>query len=336
MLQKKYLIRILLFIAFIFIAIDCVYAQRTFNCRLDKLDETSVRVSPDPSNITIGQRFDVSVFDARGRAVAGRDFAITSDNRFVGTGDLYFFIGDFDRGDPWTYLDGRPLEMEGNITISHKTCDHTHSFPFQIKQPYSFDNNLNSQGQNREFAVAKYKNTLDKNLYVVMDINQNQLYLLEAPLTIDGSGIRGADGANGSDGQRGRNGGGILLGGSGNQNGTDGTDGGNGEDGENGGNGGNITVHAPQNIINQVSVNVDGGRGGQGGSGGQGGRGGSAQRGGRDGRPGRDGRNGQHGQHGVRGSFSVVEDNNIHRHFENVRHPHFRIEDIEHERIFDQ
>jgi hypothetical protein len=190
-----------------------------------------------------------------------------------------------------------------------------------------FDNTLNCQGEKRELAVARYKNTINKNLYVVIDINQNQVYLLEAPLTIDGSGVKGADGLNGSDGQGGRSG--LVIGGIGSHDGQNGTDGGDAGDGENGGNGGEIIVHVPQNILNQVAVNIEGGRGGQGGQGGKGGQGGRAVSNGRAGRDGRDGRNGQYGQNGVRGNSTVLEDNDIRKYFENIRHPYFKIENIE-------
>jgi len=307
-------------------SISSVHAQTRFNCRQDNLSSSTVRISPDPSSLTIGQRCEITVFNARGRAVSGNDFKISSENTFVTSGNLYFYVEDFDRGDPWTYLDGKPMEMEGTITISHISCDHSYSFPFQIRQPYIFDKVINCQGETRNFAVAGYKNTLNKNLYVVIDINRNQLFLLEAPLTIDGSGIKGADGENGSDGARGRSGNNLTT--FGTPDGAAGGDGGDGTDGGNGGNGGNITVHVPQDIANQVSINVDGGRGGQGGLGGKGGLGGRAARGGRDGRAGRDGRNGQHGQHGVRGNYEVIVDNDIRKYFENIRHPNFNIENL--------
>ena len=315
-------------IIFALISIGSVSAQTRFNCKSDNLNGSTVRISPAPSSLTIGQRCEITVFNARGRAVSNSDFNISSENTFVTSGNLYFSVENFERSDSWTYLDGKPLEIEGKITISHKSCDHSYSFPFQIRQPYIFENVLNCQGETREFAVAKYKNTLNKNLYVVVDINRNQLFLLEAPLIIDGSGIRGADGKNGKNGERGRSGNNAPI--FGVLDGANGGDGGDGTDGGNGGNGGNITVHVPQNIANQVSINIEGGRGGTGGMGGAGGAGGRAARGGRDGRAGRDGRNGQNGQHGVRGNFEVIVDNDIRKHFENIRHPYFNIGNIDH------
>ena len=315
------------FILFGICTVESVQAQ-TFDCRRDKLDNTAIRFSPDPSSLTIGQRCDISIFNRNGRQVLSRDFNISSANTNVQSDGLSFFIKNDAQLDPWLYLDGsKLLEINGNITIAHNTCNHAYEFPYSIKQAFLFDNALNCQGEKRELAVARYKNTLNKNLYVVIDINQNQVHLLESPLLIDGSGVKGADGLNGSNGENGRSG--LVIGGIGSRDGQNGTDGGDGGDGGNGGNGGEITVHVPQNISNQVSVNVDGGRAGQGGQGGKGGQGGRAATNGRSGRDGRDGRNGQYGQNGVKGNFTIVEDNEILKYFENTRHAYFKVEDIE-------
>ena len=318
-----------LFLFLLSIVTCTVHAQRlpSFDCKKDKLDGSILRFAPDPASLTVGQPCEVSVYNRSGKKVSENDFELTSNNTDVRSDGLSFQVNY--HADTWTYLDGRLLEIDGNITIVHKTCNLTHDFPFKIRQAFIFDNVISCQGEKREFVVAKYKNNLSKNLYVVKDISQNQIYLVEAPLTIDGSGVRGADGENGANGSKGKNGGGIILGGTGTKDGGDGGNGGDGRDGGNGGNGGEITVRVPQNIKNQITVNVDAGQGGKGGLGGQGGFGGKPQTGGREGRAGRDGRNGQHGTHGVKGEFTILEDNAVKKYFENLNHPFFSIENIE-------
>ena len=322
------------FLPFLFVpligmcTVNSVHSQ-TFDCKRDKLDGSALRFTPDPASLTIGQPCEVSVYNRSGKKVSGNAFELTSNNTDVRSNGLSFYVDYQATGNPWTYLDGKLLEIDGNITIAHKSCNLTYDFPFKIRQAFVFENVISCQGEKREFAVAKYKNALNRNLYVVMDISQNQIHLVEAPLIIDGSGVKGADGEDGADGDKGKNGVGILLGGTGTKDGGNGTDGRDGGDGKNGGNGGNITVRASQNTKNQVTVNVDAGQGGNAGQGGRGGQGGKPGSGGREGRSGRDGRNGQYGQHGVKGQFQIIEDNDVKKYFENVRHPFFNIENVE-------
>ena len=301
---------------------NSMYAQ-IFDCKKDKLDRDAMRFSVDPLNLTFDQHCDITVYSSKGKKVSEKDFTLSSNNTNVKSNNLSFHVENNVKEDPWLYLDGKLIEIDGTITIAHKKCNLAYDFPFKAKQPYIFDNVLKCQGEKREFAVARYKNALNKDLYVIIDINRNQLFLVESPIKIDGSGIKGADGVNGKNGEKGRT---PIFGSS---DGGNGGDGGDGTDGKNGGNGGEIKVHVPQDIVNQVSINVDGGRGGTGGTGGQGGPGGKPGKGGREGRAGRDGRNGQHGQHGVKGSFEVIVDNDIRKYFENTRHPQFNIENLE-------
>jgi hypothetical protein len=304
-----------------------VYAQ-FFDCKKDKLDRDAIRFSIEPSSLTFDQQCGITVFSSKGKKVSEKDFSLTSNNTSVKINNLSFFVENNATGDPWSYLDGKLIEIDGTITIAHKKCNFAYDFLFNVKQKYMFDNVLNCQGEVREFAIVNYSNTLNKNLFVVIDINSKQLYLIESPITIDGSGIKGADGINGKNGEKGKNGVGILLGGTGTPDGGNGGDGGDGTDAGNGGNGGQIIVHLPQDLVNQVSINVDAGRGGRGGESGKGGPGGKPGKGGREGRAGRDGRNGQHGQHGAKGSFEVIKDDDIRKYFENIRHPQFNIENI--------
>ena len=321
--RENFLKRLFIFFTLVgAFTVVCVHAQ-TFDCKKDKLDGSTIRFLPDPSSLTVGQTCDVTIYNRSGKKVSGNSFSLSSDNTNVRSNGLSFHVDNLAKGDPWMYLDGRLLEIDGNITIAHNSCDHSYVFPFKIRQAFLFDNVVSCQGEKREFAVAKYKNTINKNLYVVVDMNHNQLYLLESPLSIDASGVQGVDGAKGADGKKGESTNILVK----RATGGDGGDGENGGDGGNGGNGGDIIVHIPQDISKQVSINVDAGRGGEAGLGGKGGTGGRGTT--KDGRTGRDGRNGQYGQHGVKGQYTVLEDDNIKKYFENVRHPFFNIENVE-------
>ena len=307
--------------------VDGLFAQR-FDCKRDKLDETAIRFSPDPSSLTLGQPCEISIYNRAGKKVSGSDFSITSNNINVMSRDLTFHIDQKVKGDPWLHLNGELIEEDVKITVAHKTCIHTYDYSFHIKQNYLFDNVLNCQGEIKEFAVAKYNNGLNKNLFVVADVKQKSIYLLEGPLTIDGSGVNGKDGAPGTPGANGKSNAvlGAIL--SSTMDGGDGGDGANGGDGGNGGNGGDITVYAPKNIMQQISVNVNAGRGGLGGPGGKGGQGAQGSGRGRNGRNGRDGQYGQNGFNGERGRFSIQENNEIKQYFENINHPYFKIDNI--------
>jgi len=250
------------------------------------------------------------------------------------------------------YLDGSLIEEDGDITIGINNCHQTYTFPFKIRQSYVFDRNIDCQGDRREFAIAPYKNLTNRNLYVVFDISRNQLHLLEAPISIDASGVRGTPGIAGRAGTAGNTG---AKGTERSPNGGNGTDGSKGSDGGNGGNGGDggeIIIYMSKNTPNVVSVNVQGGAGGSGGAAGAGGKGGAggtpyqvqtgtkkvlgrtvpvmedrgnkgnAGRDGTAGRPGSDGKPGQNGSF----TFSVID--NLNKYFENIQHPHFKIENI--------
>jgi hypothetical protein len=183
--------------------VDGLSGQR-FDCRRDKLDATTIRFSPEPSSLTIGQPCEISIYNRSGRKVLGSDFSISSNNINLISSDLTFHIDQKVKGDSWIHLNGELVEQDVKFTLAHNTCFHTYDYSFHIKQNYVFDNVLNCQGETRTFAVSRYKNELNKNLYVVVDVNQKSVYLLEGPITIDGSGV--GRGRNGRDGQYGQNG----------------------------------------------------------------------------------------------------------------------------------
>ena len=343
---------LLFFILIVNWSVDNSYAQ-SFDCRRDRLHAGVIQFSHDPSSLILGQSCQISIFKSNGRMVnSTKDFRLTSDNRNVRSSELVFSVDNSARGEPWLYVDGGLIEEEGNITISINNCNQSHTFPFKIRQSYVFDRDINCKGDRREFAIAPYKNFTNKNLYVVLDISRNQLYLLEAPISIDASGVSGTPGTPGIAGRAGTAGTAGTEKSPNGGSGTTGNNGGDGGDGGNGGNGGAIIVYMSKNTPNVVSVNVEGGEGGNGGAGGAGGKGGSGgsayqvktgtkkvlgvtvpvyeKRGndgnaGRDGiagKPGRDGRQGQKGSY----TFSVIDD--LNKYFENIQHSHFKIENI--------
>jgi len=326
----------------------------SFDCKKDKLHGGVIQFSSDPSNLILGQRCAISISNSKGKEVSGKDFKITSDNRKVSISGLFFTVDNSTKEEPWLYLDGRLIEVDGNITITHTKCAHTYSFPFQIRQSYVFDKGaISCKGEKREFAISKYKNLINKDLYVILDISRNQLYLVEAPIVIDASGVAGTPGRNGISGSSGKKG---TDGTEKNQNGSDGSDGSNGGDGGDGGDGGNggeIIVYISKNVPNVVSVNVNGGAAGPGGAAGRGGKGGKGGEGykiktgeqkvlgiktpvytklgndGKDGRDGVSGKPGKDGRPGQRGSVTISADDDIKKYFENVRHSYFKIEEID-------
>ena len=342
-------------ISFFLFFTTTVFSQN-FNCKKDMLDNSTVRVSPDPLRLTLGQNCEISIFNRNGNKVSNKGFSVTSNNRNVRSNGLSFYVDNNTKGDPWLYMDGKLIEVSGNITIAHNDCYETYTFPFQIRQSYVFDKTISYKGEKREFAIAPYKNSMNKNLYVVLDISRNQLYLLEAPIYIDASGLNGAQGRAGISGSAGK------KGPDGSQDryrhdGSDGSDGGDGRDGGDGGNGGDggeIIVYM-QKGQSSVIINVDGGAGGRGGAAGPGGKGGTGGKGyavkidtgkkgvlggtiyreeklGKDGRDGRDGAAGlpgRDGQPGRKGYYEIRTDNNIKKYFEDIRHLHFDIEMID-------
>jgi len=333
-------LRILLFLFFTVIGVctvNNVKAQK-FDCKKDKLDYSTVRISPDPSNLTFGERCDISIFNSKGKKVSEKNFKLTSKNRNMRSSGLSFVIDNKTTGDPWQYLDGKLVEEEGTITIEHNDCNVTYDFTFQIQQAYEFANSIACNGERREFAVARYKNALGKDLFVVMDVTRNKLYLLESPVSIDASGLKGRTGVAGSAGKSGS---------AGTKSSPDGAAGGSGGDGGDGGDGnpgGDITVYLPKSIQG-ISVNIAGGDGGDGGAGGAGGKGGSGfevktdkkgflgmpiyEKVGKDGTAGNDGRPGRDGKRGKDGSLTKVQDDNIKKYFENINQVNFNIDDIE-------
>ena len=346
---------ILPFLFFLFIVIwtfNNSHAQ-SFDCKKDRLHAGVVQFSPDLSTLILGQNCQISILKSNGKRVNNvKDFRITSDNRNVRISGLSFLVDNSARGEPWLYVDGMLIEEGGNITISINNCIQSYTFPFEIKQSYVFDREISCKGDNREFAIAPYKNFTNKNLYVVLDMSRNQLHLLEAPISIDASGVSGTHGIAGKAGTAGTFGTNGTENSPNGGNGTDGRNGSDGGDGSDGGNGGNIIVYMSKNTPNVVSVNVEGGEGGRGGAagaGGKGGKGGSPyqvkvgtktvlgikvpvyeDRGnkGRDGidgiagKPGKDGRQGKNGNY----TFSVVDD--AKKYFEKIQHSHFKIENI--------
>ena len=340
------------FLFFLFIVI-CAFNNshaQSFDCKKDKLHAGVVQFLPDLSSLILGQNCQISILKSNGKKVnVVKDFSMTSDNRNVRVNGLTFLVDNNARGEAWLYVDGNLIEEGGNITIAMNKCNQSYTFPFEIRQSYVFDREISCKGDNREFAIAPYKNFTNKNLYVVFDISRNQLHLLEAPISIDASGVSGTQGIAGKAGTAGTAG---TKGTEKSPNGGNGTDGGNGSDGgdgSDGGNGGEIIVYMSKNIPNVVSVNVEGGEGGRGGAAGAGGKGGSGgtpyqvktgtkkvlgvtvpvyeDRGskGRDGiagKPGKDGRQGNKGNY----TFSVVDD--VIKYFENIQHSHFKIENI--------
>jgi len=344
-----------LFILVCMFTVNNVNAQK-FNCQKDRLHAGSIQISPDPSSLILGQSCEVSVFNSKGKRVNSKFYRITSENRNVRSSGSSFSIDNNPntRGESWSHVDGKLIEIDGDITISIIDCHQKYSFPFQIRQQYEFDRSLSCKGERREFAIAPYKNVINKNLYVVLDISRNQIYLLEAPISIDASGVRGTPGIAGISGTNGKTG---AAGTEKNYNGgrgTDGTNGGDGGDGGNGGNGGEIIVYMPRNTPSVVSINVEGGAGGYGGAAGKGGKGGSGGNGyeikvdtgeknkqgkpkyrydkiGEDGPDGKDGiagKPGKDGMPGQRGNYSISVDNDIKKYFENLHHSYFDINNI--------
>jgi hypothetical protein len=301
-----------------------------FNCKRDKLHGGTVRPTPDPSNLLLGQKCEVVVINSRGNNVSAKGFRVSSDNRSVRTDGLSFSIDKNEAGSPWQYLDGRLIEMDGTITVTHHECGQTHNFPFQVRQSYVFEKEISCKGERREFAIAPYRNTLGKELLAVMDMTRNQLYLMEAPITIDASGINGRNGAPGSPGSAGSNGT------SRSHNGGRGGDGGHGANGEDGGEGGDITIYL-SNHTRGVTVNVRAGEGGRGGAAGRGGSGGigysegtgrNRVKLGQDGASGNSGRAGRDGQRGRDGYQRLIREDNIKKYFSNINQGSFDIENI--------
>ena len=343
------------FLFYLFIVIGTFnnsHAQ-SFDCKKDRLHAGVVQFSPDLSSLILGQNCQISIFKTNGKKVDNvKDFSITSDNRNVRVSGLTFLVDNNARGEPWLYVDGNLIEEGGNITISINKCNQSYTFPFEVRQSYVFDKEISCKGDNRKFAIAPYKNFTNKNLYVVLDISRNQLHLLEAPISIDASGVHGTQGIAGNPGTAGKAG---DKGTEKSPNGGSGTNGGNGSDGgdgTDGGNGGEIIVYMSKNTPNVVSVNVEGGEGGRGGAagaGGKGGKGGSPyqvqtgtkkilgisvpiyeDRGnkGTDGRDGIAGKPGKDGRQGKKGNYTFTVVGNINKYFENIQHSHFKIENI--------
>lgn len=321
----------------LFIAATLANAQ-SFKCKKDKLDSRTVQFSVAPSNLKIEQNCEISILNRKGKKVSGKNFELSirnanTDHLVVRSNDLSFTVDDKSKGNPWLHLDGQGVEITGNMTITPPKCDLTYDFPFEIKQPFPFDKKIMCKGEKKEFAVAKYKNTSNNRLYVVLDIHTDELYLMESPFWIDASGVRGANGRNGSNGSSGRSGS------SSKPNGGPGSNGDDGKDGAPGGNGGEIVVYLPKGASsNIVLINVDGGSGGLGGRGGSGGTGGLPHRVKVDGKwqdAGSQGPSGNHGNHGrdgrdgQKGVYSIEASNDIRTYFKNVNHPHFKIENIE-------
>jgi len=353
---KQKTLTVLVFFVICAYSVSNVYAQRrpNFNCRNDQVHSGVVQFSTDPSNLIIGQQTEVRVFDNRNRRLSDRGFSLTSNNRNVRINGMTFHVDNTVRGEPWLHVDGRLVEEDGEVTIRHSDCNQAYTFPFRVRQSFVFDQMIICRGERREFAIAPYRNMANRNLYVVLDITRNQLHLLEAPITIDASGIAGIPGVPGVAGAAGTAG---RAGTAGNPNGGaggPGHPGGHGGPGGDGGAGGEIIVHLVRNTPGHIIVNVNGGAAGIGGAGGAGGRGGAGGigysrrertgeytnrgrpryrtvqvgRAGASGSAGITGQPGRAGQPGSRGTYSIIVDHNIQRHFENVRHPHFRVENI--------
>ena len=309
-----------------------------FDCKKDVLDKNTVRVPEEASSLILGQQCAVSVFDRKGKKFNDKDFIFSSNNEYVMNSGLTFSVDNRAKGSPWMHIDGSLVEIDGKITIAAKKCNKIYSFPFKVRQTYPFDHEISYKSEKKEFAVARYKNSLGVELFAVMDINRNQLHLLEAPISIDASGARGKDGSPGSAGKSGANG--TVN----SQNGGHGGEGGRGEDGDDGGDGGEITVYLPNNIQG-ISVNIEGGEGGRGGKGGKGGKGGNGysvktgekgalglpkyEKLGKDGQDGYDGRDGKDGRRGRDGILRKVQVDDIKKYFTNVNQKNFNINDID-------
>ena len=344
-LKRKFLQ--LLFFALLGVwIVNDVNAQK-FNCGKDDLNAGTIRITPDPLSLVVNERCEIFIYNRERKEIKKKndDFRISSDNKNVRINGLSFHVDAKAQGNVFELIEtGKLVEVEGNITIVHNSCNHRYEFPFRVVQTPSFENSITCKGEKRQFAIAKYKNMMGKKLFVVIDINTNQLYLFESPISIDASGVKGRDGANGSKGQSGA--GGTEK----SPNGGRGGDGGNGEDGGAGSAGGDITVYFSKNTnIVPVSANVTGGEGGKGGKGGSGGSGGSGYsywretgeikkngkpkkelvKVGQNGTPGNAGQNGRDGQHGQNGTFNKIQEDDIKKYFENIKIPHFNIENIE-------
>jgi len=345
------------FLQFLFFAllgvwvVNDVSAQR-FKCGKDDLNAGTIRISPDPLSLVVNERCEIFIYNSKKEEIKKKkneDFRISSDNRNVRISGFSFHVDAKAQGNMFEFIEtGKLVEVEGNITIAHNSCNYRFEFPFRVVQTPSFENSITitCKGEKRQFAIAKYKNMMGKNLFVVIDINTNQFYLLESHISIDASGVKGRDGANGSKGKSG------ASGTEKSPNGGRGGDGGNGEDGGAGAAGGEITVYFSENInIVPVSANVTGGEGGKGGKGGKGGSGGTGYsrktgeeekkvfgkmvkvpiytRVGQDGASGNAGRDGRDGQRGSDGTFNKIQVDNIKKYFENIKIEHFNIENIE-------
>ena len=317
-----------------------------FNCDKDKLDEEHIRISPDPMELEIGQSCVITVFDRKGDKITDNDFIISGGKNVKSNGSSFRIVIDKNDYKPWDYLkEDNYISIEGIIKLSHKKCINTYEFPFRVIQKYIFDRgDIVCKGEKKEFAVARYNNELGKDLYVVLDITKNQLYLFESSLHINASGKKGANGIPGKDGKKG------VAGTADSHHGGNGSDGSDGGNGVNGGNGGEITIYLSPSM--DISVDVSGGEGGSGGKGGNGGAGGigySKQTGtkevktilgktktepvitkfGKDGNPGRDGREGMDGRSGQEGTFKKIPVDNIKKYFEKVNQANFNIDNID-------
>ena len=344
-LKRKFLQ--LLFFALLGVwIVNDVNAQK-FNCGKDDLNACTIRITPDPLNLVVNERCEIFIYNRKKEEIKKKndDFRISSDNKNVRINGLSFYVDAKAQGNLFEHIEsGNLVEIEGNITIAHNSCNYRYEFPFRVVQAPSFENSITCKGEKRQFAIAKYKNMMGKNLFVVLDINTNQLQILESPISIDASGVKGRDGANGSKGKSGE--GGTEK----SPNGGRGGDGGNGEDGGAGGAGGEITVYFSSNAnIVPVSANVTGGEGGKGGKGGSGGSGGigwsrrvptgevdkkgkpkyRTEKVGQNGASGNAGQDGRDGPRGRSGTFNKIQEDNIKKYFENIKIPYFNIENIE-------
>jgi len=343
--SKRTVLRFLFFALIGVWTVSNVNAQK-FKCGKDDLNAGTIQITPDPLSLVVNERCEIFIYNSKKEEIKKKneDFTISSDNRNVRINGLSFHVDAKAQGNVFELIEtGKLVEVEGNITIAHKSCNYRYVFPFRVVQTPVFETSISCKGEKKQFAIAKYKNTMGKDLFAVIDIKTNQLYLLEAPISIDASGVKGKDGTNGSAGKTGDKGTEKSP------NGGRGGDGGNGGDGGSGGNGGEITVYFSKNVHVPVSANVTGGEGGKGGKGGSGGTGGAGysrptgekkkglfgimvdvtEKVGQDGASGNRGRDGQDGQRGRDGSFNKIQEDDIKKYFENVKIPYFNIENIE-------
>ncbi|NCA79391.1 MAG: WG repeat-containing protein [Sphingobacteriia bacterium] len=219
------------------------------------------------------------------------------------------------------------IPLTGTLVFKHKSSRKSVEVQYLLNP---FENELVCREKTKKIAVALLQTPLNnKKLCTLLDVYEKKLHVYELPLKIDASGYNGKRGEQGYSGYNGisaamekRSDGKYYYKGAG----TNGGNGGPGGDGEDGTNGGCVYLYTSvaDNILEDIEINVSGGKGGPGGLGGPGGSGGSGNPNGKPGRRGPNGRAGLDGKDGVK-VISEKEDL-VSSFFEDVIHPVFNIQ----------